>query len=65
MNENQDLNRAATVEEARDAILCVLVEEYPADIWGDALGAAVASLMNAKIDAEGVRLEDKARHALE
>lgn len=65
MNENRDLDRAATVEEARDAILCVLVEDYPTDIWGDALGAAVASLMNAKIDAEGVRLEDNARRALE
>lgn len=65
MNENQDLNRAETVEEARDAILCVLVEDYPADIWGDALGAAVASMFTAKIDAEGVRLEDSARRALE
>lgn len=65
MNESQDLNRAATIEEARDAILCVLVEDYPADVWGDALGAAVASMFDAKIDAEGVRLEDKARRALE
>lgn len=53
------------VQEARDAILAVLVEDYPIDIWGDALGAAVASLLNAKIDAEGIRLEDRDRRKIE
>lgn len=54
-----------TVLEARDAILSVLVEDYSTDIWGDALGAAVASLLNAKIDAEGIRLEDRDRRKIE
>lgn len=52
------------VQDAKDDVLNVL-NAYPADIWGDALGAAVASVFAAKIDAEGVRLEDNARRALE
>lgn len=56
---------SGAIEEARDAILCALVEDYPADVWGDALGAAVASLLNAKRDEDDAAQEERARRLLE
>lgn len=56
--------RAEAVEELRDTILNAL-EDCPVDIWGEALGAAVASLLSAKSDAEEIRIEDRARRTLE
>lgn len=57
-HENEVIN-------ARDAILELLAEEFDADVWGDALGAAVASLLNSKIDTEGITLEDCDRKAID
>lgn len=54
--------RSEIVEEARDAILTVLTEDYPVDIWGDALGAAVASLFTSKLNADEAEVENRARH---
>lgn len=51
---------AEKVEDAHAAILNAL-EDYPADIWGDALGAAVASVLNTKRDAEEIGMEEQAR----
>ena len=47
------------IEEARDAVLDTL-NDYPADLWGDALGAAVASLFQSKQDAADMAEEEKA-----
>ena len=51
------------VTEAHDAIMYVL-EEYPADVWGDAIAAAVASLFQWKQDAEDTAKEEAATRAL-
>jgi hypothetical protein len=64
MGQDMQTGRAEAVEELRDTILNAL-EDYPVDIWGEALGAAVASLLSAKSDAEEIRIEDRARRTLE
>lgn len=46
------------IEEARDAILSAL-DDYPVDLWGKVLGAAIASLFEAKQDAEEIGEEVK------
>lgn len=55
---------AEALEDAHAAILNTL-EDYPSDVWGDALGAAVASVLNTKRDAEEIRLEEQARREQE
>lgn len=52
------------VKDARDAILELLSEDFDPDVWGDALGAAIASLLNSKIDAEGITLADRDKRTL-
>lgn len=64
MGQDMTTGRAEAVEELRDTILNAL-EDYPVDIWGEALGTAVASLLSAKSDAEEIRIEDRARRTLE
>ena len=56
------MNRAEAIEEARDAVLDTL-NDYPADIWGDVLGAAVAALFQSKQDAADMAEEEKAKRA--
>ena len=51
--------KSQIIEEARDAVLDTL-NDYPADLWGDALGAAVASLFQSKQDAADMAEEEKA-----
>ena len=53
------MNRGEAIEEARDAVLDTL-NDYPADIWGDVLGAAVAALFQIKQDAADMAAEEKA-----
>ena len=53
-------SRAEIVEEASDAVLSVLAD-YPVDLWGDVLGAAVASLYASKREAEEIRAEEAER----
>ena len=57
--EGMQMNRGEAIEEARDAVLDTL-NDYPADLWGDALGAAVASLLQSKQDAADMAEEEKA-----
>lgn len=57
--EGMQMNRGEAIEEARDAVLDTL-NDYPADIWGDVLGAAVASLFQSKQDAADMAEEEKA-----
>ena len=54
---------ADAVEEAHGAIMYVL-EEYPADVWGDAIAAVVASLFQHKQEAEDTAREEAATRAL-
>lgn len=54
---------ADAVEEAHGAIMYVL-EQYPADVWGDAIAAAVASLFRANLEAEEIEKEEAAKRAL-
>lgn len=61
--EGAQMNRNEAVEEARDAVLDTL-NDYPADIWGDVLSAAVASLFQSKQDAEEIAEEEKARREI-
>ena len=56
--------RVAAIEEASEAILSVLTEDYPADIWGAALGAVVSSLLESKRDAQEIAEEERARREL-
>ena len=51
-------DRAQLVLIASDRILNAL-NEYPVEVWGEALGAAVASLFTSKQDAEQIAQEDK------
>jgi len=46
--------------EAADAILYAL-NDYPVEVWGGALGFAVASLFQSKLDAAEIAQEEKAR----
>lgn len=39
------------------------MNEYPVEVWGEALGAAVASLFTSKQDAEQITQEDKDKAA--
>ena len=55
--------RADMIEEARDAVLETL-NSYPADVWGDVIAAAVASLFQWKQDAEDTAKEEAATRAL-
>ena len=57
--EGMQMNRGEAIEEARDAVLDTL-NDYPADIWGDVLGAAVAALFQSKQDAADMAEEEKA-----
>lgn len=57
--EGEQMNRGEAIGEARDAVLDTL-NDYPADIWGDVLGAAVASLFQSKQDAADMAEEEKA-----
>ena len=56
-------HRADMIEEARDAVLETL-NSYPADVWGDVIAAAVASLFQWKQDAEDTAKEEAATRAL-
>ena len=56
------MNRNEAIEEARDAVLETL-SGYPADLWGDVMDAAVASLLQPKQDAEEIEQENRAREA--
>ena len=56
-------HRADMIEEARDAALETL-NSYPADVWGDVIAAAVASLFQWKQDAEDTAKEEAATRAL-
>lgn len=60
--EGMQMNRGEAIEEARDAVLDTL-NDYPADIWGDVLGAAVAALFQSKQDAADMAEEEKAKRA--
>ena len=51
-------DRAQLVLIASDRILNAL-NEYPVEVWGEALGAAVASLFTSKQDAAQIAQEDK------
>ena len=51
-------DRAEQVQAARDDLLNALYV-YTSDIWGDALGAAIASLFQSKQDAEEIAQEEK------
>lgn len=55
-------DRAQLVLIASDRILNAL-NEYPVEVWGEALGAAVASLFASKQDAEQIAQEDKDKAA--
>ena len=55
-------DRAQLVLIASDRILNAL-NEYPVEVWGEALGAAVASLFTSKQDAEQIAQEDKDKAA--
>lgn len=55
-------DRAQLVLIASDRILNAL-NEYPVEVWGEALGAAVASLFTSKQDAAQVAQEDKDKAA--
>lgn len=61
--EGMQMNRGETIEEARDAVLDVL-NDYPTDIWGDVLGAAVAALFQSKQDAADMAEEEKAKQKI-
>lgn len=54
---------AEMIEDARDAVLETLTD-YPADVWGDAIAAAVASLFQHRREAEEIALEEAATRAL-
>ena len=54
---------ADAVEEAHGAIMYVL-EEYPADVWGDAIAAVVASLLRHNREAEEIAREEADTQAL-
>lgn len=60
--EGEQMNRGEAIEEARDAVLDTL-NDYPVEIWGDALGAAVAALFQSKQDAADMAAEEKAKRA--
>ena len=55
-------DRAQLVLIASDRILNAL-NEYPVEVWGEALGATVASLFASKQDAEQIAQEDKDKAA--
>ena len=55
-------DRAQLVLIASDRILNAL-NEYPLEVWGEALGAAVASLFTSKQDAAQIAQEDKDKAA--
>lgn len=55
-------DRAEAVIAASDEILHVL-NEYPVEVWDEALGAAVASLFTSKQDAAQIAQEDKDKAA--
>ena len=55
-------DRASFVLIASDRILNAL-NEYPVEVWGEALGAAVASLFTSKQDAAQIAQEDKDKAA--
>lgn len=55
-------DRAQLVLIASDRILNAL-NEYPVEVWGEALGAAVASLFTSKQDAAQIAQEDKDKAA--
>lgn len=55
-------DRAEAVIAASDEILHVL-NEYPVEVWGEALGAAVASLFTSKQGAAQIAQEDKDKAA--
>jgi surfactin synthase thioesterase subunit len=57
--EDRAAIHAKTVEEAMGAILDTL-DDFPVEVWGEALGGAVASLLQSKLDAEGIAEEEKA-----
>lgn len=54
---------ADAVEEANSAIMYVL-EQYPTDVWGDAIAAVVASLFRANQEAGEIAQEEAAARAL-
>ena len=60
--EGEQMNRGEAIGEARDAVLDTL-NDYPVEIWGDALGAAVAALFQSKQDAAEIAEEEKAKRA--
>lgn len=60
-NEN---DRAEAVANAQYDILSVL-EDYNTDIWGDALGAAIASILTAKTDAAQIAEEEAAKRRIQ
>ena len=55
-------DRAQLVLIASDRILNAM-NEYPVEVWGEALGAAVASLFTSKQDAAQIAQEDKDKAA--
>ena len=55
-------DRAQLVLIASDRILNAL-NEYPVEVWGEALGATVASLFTSKQDAAQIAQEDKDKAA--
>lgn len=61
--ERMQMNRGEVIEEARDAVLDTL-NDYPTDIWGDVLGAAVAALFQSKQDAADIAEEEKAKQKI-
>lgn len=64
-SEMDDIAREfAEKQEAAHAILEVL-NDYPANIWGEVLGFVVACLLRSKQEAEEILLEEKAKQATE
>lgn len=60
--KDDEEDRAQLVLIASDRILNAL-NEYPLEVWGEALGAAVASLFTSKQDAAQIAQEDKDKAA--
>ena len=54
-----ECSRTTRLQEATEEILGVL-NEYPAEIWGDVLGTVVAPLFQSKLDAARISEEDRA-----
>lgn len=61
--ENERAERAKALQEATEDACSAILEtlnDYPVEIWGAALGAAVAGLFKAKLTAQEMAEEERA-----